>query len=108
MIKNDKKLILIIFLVALVLFITFLIINRGEAYYVIATVNGEHYGEWPLDSEHSINVNGTNLLLIKDGKASVIIADCLNQICVNHEDISQIGETIICLPNRVVISITGD
>ena len=33
-------------------------------------------------------------------------ADCTDQICVNHRAVSREGESIICLPNQVVISVT--
>ena len=108
MTKNDKKLILTILFVAIVVFIALQFINRGEAYKVVVTVNGNHYGEWLLNEEHTIDINGTNLLFINGITASVIVADCLNQICVNHISINQVGESIVCLPNRVVITITSD
>ena len=34
-------------------------------------------------------------------------SDCRNQICVNDGSISQTNQSIVCLPNRVVIEITG-
>ena len=48
---------------------------------------------------------GKCILIICDGKADMESADCPNQICVHHSSISHKGETIICLPNRVVIEI---
>ena len=48
---------------------------------------------------------GKCILVISDGKADMESADCPNQICVHHSAISHIGETIICLPNRVVIEV---
>ena len=32
-------------------------------------------------------------------------ADCPDQICVSHRKISRDGESIICLPNQVVVTI---
>ena len=34
-------------------------------------------------------------------------ADCPDQICVRQKAISKEGESIICLPNKVVVSIVG-
>lgn len=48
---------------------------------------------------------GKCILVISDGKADMESADCPNQICVHHGAISHTGETIVCLPNRVVIEI---
>ena len=35
-------------------------------------------------------------------------ADCPDKICVNTGKISKIGETIVCLPHRVVVEIQGE
>ena len=48
---------------------------------------------------------GKCILVISDGKADMESADCPNQICVHHGAISHTGETIVCLPNRVVIEV---
>lgn len=48
---------------------------------------------------------GECILVIKDGEANMQEADCPNQICVHHSPISHKGETIVCLPNRVIVEI---
>ncbi len=48
-----------------------------------------------------------NTVRIKDGKVSVTEASCKNQVCVKHAAISAAGESIVCLPNRLVVSIEG-
>ena len=48
---------------------------------------------------------GRCVLVIEDGKAYMEEADCPNQICVHHSPVSHKGETIVCLPNRVVIEV---
>jgi len=35
----------------------------------------------------------------------VIEADCPDKICVKHTNIKNAGETIICLPHKLVIEI---
>ena len=59
---------------------------------------------------YTVKKNGkvTNVVEIKDKKVSVSAADCPDKICVNHREISKSGESIICLPNKVVISIEGE
>lgn len=46
-----------------------------------------------------------NILVIKSGKAYISEADCHEQICVKHNAISKMGETIVCLPHSLVIEI---
>jgi len=62
------------------------------------------------DTVYNVEIGGktTNTVEIKDGKVSVMYADCPDKICVNHRAISKSGESIICLPNKVVISIEGE
>ena len=49
-----------------------------------------------------------NLVTISDGSVKVSEASCKNQVCVKHSAISSAGESIVCLPNRLVVSIEGD
>jgi len=73
------------------------------------TVDGEEYGVYNLeqDQEIPIEIDGevTNTLVIKDGKADMIEADCPDQICVNTAAIYAENETIVCLPHKVVVEV---
>ena len=42
---------------------------------------------------------------IENGKADMISADCPDKLCVNQHAISSNGETIVCLPNKVVVEV---
>ncbi|MBQ8740752.1 MAG: NusG domain II-containing protein [Clostridia bacterium] len=58
----------------------------------------------------SINANetvdtGTNTVVIKDGIVYMSDATCKNQVCVNTGKISKKGESIVCLPNKVIVEI---
>jgi hypothetical protein len=48
---------------------------------------------------------GTNLLIIQDGEAWVEEASCPDGLCKNMGKISQVGQSVICLPNKVVVEI---
>ena len=50
---------------------------------------------------------GYNIVQINDGQVSMIEADCHNQVCVNHKPITKSNESIICLPHKVVVEISG-
>lgn len=75
---------------------------------VVITVGGIEFGEYPLDEDQEIDINGTNVLQIKDGQAKMIQADCPDKLCMNQKAISSSQESIICLPNRVVAVIEGE
>ena len=65
----------------------------------------------PLSEDTEVRIDGVNggenLLVIEDGKAKIISASCPDGVCVRHYAISRDGESIICLPNRVVVTIRG-
>ena len=113
-ILGDKKLIADIILIASVLLVglsVFLIVNltKEVGNSVRVSVDGRNVGEYSLsvDGEYSLN-GGTNILIISDGKAYLKEASCPDKLCVNQGKISLSGERIVCLPNRVMIEITGD
>lgn len=77
----------------------------------IVTVDGQLYGTYSLLQDQTIEViqeNGhTNYITIKDGKVSMTFSNCQNQVCVNSGAISQTKDSIVCLPNKVMIEING-
>lgn len=75
------------------------------------TVDGESRAFLPLDTNDSIRIDtetGYNVVTVKDGEVMVTEADCRDQICVDHKKIRKTGETIVCLPHKLVVTITGD
>ncbi len=74
---------------------------------VIVTVNGSQFGTYDLNEEQTIDINGTNRLIIREGTAKMEFADCPDQLCVHQKAISKTGETIICLPNEVIVTVEG-
>ena len=57
------------------------------------------------DDPASAQYDYYNVVEIKDGTVTVTEASCKNQVCVKHGAISRSGETIVCLPNRLVVRI---
>ena len=49
-----------------------------------------------------------NLISVIDGTVIMETADCKDQICVHHKPISSKGESIICLPHRLVVEIESN
>ena len=106
--KQDFILIAVIVLIAGVIFgVTSLTAKDGA--YVQVEQNGRVTQTLPLniDSDTVIKTveNETNTLLIRNGYASVTQASCPDKICVRHKKISKNGETIICLPHKLVITV---
>lgn len=60
-------------------------------------------------SETFSDATGYNTLVIFNGKVQITAADCPEQVCVNTHSISTPGETIVCLPHKLIVEIiTGD
>lgn len=75
------------------------------------TVDGESKAFLPLGEDDSIRIDtdgGYNVITVKDGEVTVSEADCRDQICVEHKKIRKTGETIVCLPHKLVVTVTGD
>lgn len=77
----------------------------------VITVDGDVVKELPLDTDTTYTVQtqaGYNIVTIQDGYADVTDADCRDSVCVESKHISKTGETIVCLPHKMVVSIEGD
>ena len=118
--KTKKKLIADIILVLSVLLISalcFIIVsfNQSEGSEVVVTIGNEEYGRFPLNIDKNLTITVDdetilqyNVLVIENGKADVTEASCPDGVCVDHMPISKSGETIVCLPNKVVVRIESD
>ena len=118
-IKNKKLIadIILIFSVLLISALCFIIVSftQNEGAEVVVTIGNEEYGRFPLNIDKKLTItvdDETNLqynvLVIENGKADVIEASCPDGVCVDHMPISKSGETIVCLPNKVVVRIESD
>lgn len=80
--------------------------NENTAEYIQVTVNGKYYGTWALNVPKEITVSsalGKNRITIKNGSAFISKSDCPGQDCIKQKGIKKHGDTIICLPHKLVI-----
>ncbi len=70
--------------------------------------DGEIFGRFSLSKNQTIDINGTNTLVIKDGKVFMEGASCPDKLCVKQGSIGEKGGSIICLPNKVIAKVKGD
>lgn len=103
--KMDLILILTVVVLALGGFLLYNILGQKDAGIVTVEVDGEVFGEYELHENQEILINETNILLIENGVVNMYEANCPDQICVKHVPISKNGETIVCLPNKVVVTV---
>ena len=106
--KKEIIAVLILVLIAVVSFVCIRFFVEGEGKYVKVYVNEKLTKTFDLtkDREYFIETKfGYNLLIIKNERARILDADCPNKICVNKGYISKNGESIICLPHHVVVTV---
>ncbi len=84
--------------------------DSGSGQEVVVTAGGQLYGTYDLsrDQEITIDQHGhINKITIKNGQVQMSYSDCKNQICINDGKISKTSQSIVCLPNKVMVEITG-
>ncbi|MDO4453661.1 MAG: NusG domain II-containing protein [Eubacteriales bacterium] len=89
--------------------------GREQGSQVIVFQDGAEQGRYLLSEEQDVeialnqeNQEGKNILRIRDGSADMIYADCPDQLCVNQKEIDKVGETIVCLPHKIVVEVEGE
>lgn len=105
--KNDIIFIAVILLLILAAGLAMLLL-RVDGDTVIVTVDGKIWHEYSLHDEISVEIkNGdsSNFLVIENGQAYISHASCPDGICSSHRPIRYDGESIICLPNKVVVEV---
>lgn len=82
--------------------------NSGSV--VEIKLDGKVCGTYSLSHDREIAIRDgqdRNVVKIYHGSVSMKSANCRNQVCVEHSPISRSGETIVCLPHKVVVTIKG-
>lgn len=109
--KNDFLLILAVLIVSAAALIGCRLFYNQSGSFVQITVNGKVYKELPLDKDTDITIKGkggTNILSIRNGYADMTDADCPDKLCVKQKKIHYSGESLVCLPHKVVVTVISD
>ncbi len=107
--KNDIILVAVVLLLAAAGFMLSNIL-KSEGVYAVVKVEGKEAYKYALTENVRTVItsdNGNrNVFVIENGQAFIESASCKDQICVKHKKIKNEGESIICLPHKVVVEIT--
>lgn len=110
-----KKLdIAIVAVVLCIAALSFLCLKYGvkPGNYVTISVDSKTVCSLPLSENTKYDVvkdsKVTNTVVIENGFAYVDYADCPDKICSKHKKISRSGESIVCLPNKVVVTVCNE
>ena len=112
-IRNDVVLaaVIIVIAVAVLLFING---TKVEGDKVVVKIDGVETQSYLLSEDTSFEIKtgknneNINIVVIENGAVRVTEADCPDGICKDYRPITYVGQTIVCLPHKVVIEIVGE
>ena len=107
--KKRNDLLLIAGLLAAAALLWVLARPGGAGGWAVIIQDGTETARYPLDADRTVTIGGEayNVLRISGGRASVIEANCGDHTCVRTGAVSREGETIVCLPHRLVVRVEG-
>ncbi len=121
---KKRDILLLILLLVIGLLISFYIYfpKRQKGAYLEIKINGTVTETYPLNTDiitridigkikglsDSIQTDDYNYLQIKDGTATITDANCKDKFCVHQKGISAVGESIICLPHLLTITVVDE
>ncbi len=87
--------------------------NKTKGDVVAVYVDSEKVAEYNLKAHDGeiIDINskyGKNKIKIEKGKVKMVESDCEDKVCLHMGEISANNETIICLPNRLLVKIESE
>lgn len=106
--KNDLILIMVILVLGAVA-ILYMNFSKESGSKVRVIVKQEELKSFDLEENIEYTIEGENgawnTFVIKDGYVDMIDASCPDKLCVSQKSIHYDHETIVCLPNQVVLEI---
>jgi len=112
--KRSDRITGVVLLAAVALVIVFwIVMHRTPGTLAVVRVDGKVVATVDLISHEPQTLDVTGVLgpmvIVADGKGSVRVTEstCPDQICVHTTPARSPGDQIICVPNRMVITIEG-
>ena len=107
--KGDILAIAAVLALAAAVFALFLPFRSTDGAVVEIYRNGERLHAFSLNVDRQFTIDGdyTNVVTISGGKVAITESTCPGGDCVARGAISRPGESIVCLPARVTVAITG-
>lgn len=85
--------------------------QAGSGTMVKVYSDNEIIADFPLDRDTTFVISnelGNNTLVIENGFVYITDADCPDKICEQIGTISKPGDTIVCLPHKLVVEISDE
>lgn len=110
--KNDWILLCVLAVIGIGMWAYSTFIEKPVATKAVVTADGKEYGTYNLNKDQTIEIKQkttvTNVLVIADGEIFMQDATCPDKLCEKQGRKSRDKETIVCLPNKVVVTVVSD
>lgn len=106
--KWDTMILLFLLLVGIFFSVWIFLPDSAPGNFLEIRQNGKVLKTLPLNQNTRETISGeggTNTFIIQDGSVSMIEADCGDHTCIQTGSIQKNGESIVCLPHRLVLQI---
>lgn len=110
--RRDLIIIALALLAAGALYVVSQLSLGSAASTVVVTVDGQEVLRCPLTAEDRYEIaqedGKLNVLRVEDGAVWMEEANCRDGLCIQQGRMRNGAKTIVCLPNKVVVQLTGD
>lgn len=101
--KSDIPILFIV--LAVMLAAVFLINNKQSGSGYVITQNGVEIASGSLDENTELVLSGVTFR-VENGEIAIVETDCASRLCEKTGGISSGSSSIVCLPKKIVVSIT--
>ena len=110
--KKDIIMIAAMLLAALVLYLISQVSLGAEASTIVVTLDGKEVLRRPLAVENTYDIaqddGSLNVIAVENGAVYMKEANCRDGLCIRQGKMKNGAKTIVCLPHKIVIQLTGD
>ena len=110
--KRDIMILCILLGIGIAIYVLVFLFWQDKGVSVKITHEGKTVAQLPLDKDNVYRFEDTdgqfNQIVINNGFVSIDEASCPDKRCVKHQKIQKAGESIICIPNEIVVAIDGE
>ena len=104
--RNDLILNILIILLCISVPICLFVFENDEEKRVIVSSEGCEVYDMPIDKNGQAEINGVTVI-VENGRVRVGKSDCPDRLCMKMKDAQNVGDSIICVPNKVSVRIVG-
>ena len=85
--------------------------DAAVALYAVIQNSDGFYRALSLGEDVTVTVTGslgTNIIEVANGRVRCLESDCSNQTCVKQSWVSGRGQTVVCLPHKLIVQVVAD